>query len=58
MACRKRVVSRRVSARQLAVDEEPEAFLKGERRDVRHLELLDERVIHTGKFQRLEFVEV
>ena len=31
-----------VSLCQLAVDQEPEAFLKAERRDVRHLELLDE----------------
>jgi hypothetical protein len=46
-----------VPLRELAVDQEPKAFLKAERRDVSHLELLDEGVIHTRKSQSLEFVE-
>src|SRR6516225_8193836 len=46
-----------VPFRQRAVDQEPEAFLKAERRDVRHLELLDQCMVHTGQFQSLEFVE-
>jgi len=40
-----------VALRELTVDEEPEAFLEAERRDVRHLELFDQGVIHPGKFQ-------
>lgn len=46
-----------VPLRELAVDQEPEAFFKAERRDVRHLELLDQGMVHTGQFQGLEFVE-
>jgi hypothetical protein len=43
--------------RECTVDEEPEAFLEAERRDGRHLELFDQGVGHTGKFQGLQFVE-
>ena len=46
-----------VPFREFALDQEPEAFLKAERRDVRHLELLDQGVVHTRQFQALEFVE-
>jgi hypothetical protein len=38
---------------ELAVDQEPSALLEGERRDVGHLELLDERVIHAMEAQGL-----
>ena len=58
LACRKRVVSRRFSRSvQFAVDEEPEALLEGEGRDVGHLELLDEGLIHAREAQGLQFVE-
>ena len=58
LACRKRVVSRRFSRSvQFAVDQEPEALLEGEGRDVGHLELLDQGLIHPVKAQGLQFVE-
>ena len=43
--------------RELAVDEESEALLEGEGRDVGHLELLDEGLIHASEAQGLEFIE-
>jgi hypothetical protein len=43
--------------RALAVDQELEALLEGEGRDVGHLELLDEGLIHTSESQGLQFVE-
>jgi hypothetical protein len=46
-----------VALRECTVDEEPETCLEAERRDVRHLELFDEGVVHTGQFQGLQFVE-
>jgi hypothetical protein len=46
-----------VPLRELTVDQQPEAFLKAERTNVSHLELLDQGVVHTGQFQGLEFVE-
>jgi hypothetical protein len=42
---------------ELAVDQEPEALLKGEGRDVGHLELLDEGLIHPSKAQGLQCIE-
>jgi hypothetical protein len=44
--------------RTLAVHQEAEALLEGEGRDVRHLEWLDEGLIHTRKSQGLQCVEV
>src|SRR5215470_18836270 len=46
-----------VALRELTIDQEPEAFFKAQRREVRHLELLDQRLIHPGQFQGLELVE-
>src|SRR5438874_5079688 len=46
-----------VALRKLTIDQESEAFLEAEGREVRHLELLDQRLVHTGQFQGLELVE-
>jgi hypothetical protein len=43
--------------REFTVDEEPEAFLKGEGRDIGHLELLAEGLTHAMEAQGLQFVE-
>src|SRR5687768_881342 len=43
--------------RKFTVDEEPEALLEGEGRDIGHLELLAERLIHPMEAQGLQFVE-
>jgi hypothetical protein len=46
-----------ISLRELAVDQEPAAFLKAERGDVRHLALLDQGVVHTGKSITVQTVQ-
>jgi hypothetical protein len=43
--------------REFTIDQESEALLEGEGRDVGHLELLDEGLIHAREAQGLQFVE-